>query len=71
MFTVISDSSLRETHVFRRYYSNNRTIMNSEKKNPVLKKDWTESLHAYKHSWESCKRNDLKESEHKVQSKSS
>ena len=36
MFIVISDSSLRESHVSRRYYSNNRTIMNLEK-NPVLK----------------------------------
>ena len=58
-FTEISDSSLRETYASRRYNTNNRTIMNLEKKNPVLKAG-SDKKYAYKHSCQSFKRNDLK-----------
>ena len=52
-----------------RYYSYNRTIMNLEKKKPVLKTG-SDKLYVNKHSYQSCKCNDLKGSERKAQSKS-
>ena len=66
VFIVISDSSLRETYVSRRYNTNNRTIMNLEK-NPVLKTGY-DKKNAYKHTvvCQSCKSNDLKGSEGKA-----
>ena len=72
VFIIVSDSSLRETHVSRRYYSNNRTIMNLEKKSCSENRIGQEVyMLIYKHSCQSCKCNDLKESEPKVHSKSS
>ena len=62
MFIVISSSS-------RRYYSNDRNIMNLEKKSPVLKTG-LDKMYVNKHSDQSCKCNVLKGSEHNEQSKS-
>ena len=43
--------------------------MNLEKKNPILKTG-SDKMYVNKHSYQSCKRNDLKGFEHKAQSKS-
>ena len=55
VFIVMSDSSLRETDIFRSYYSNNRTIMNiEEKKNPVLggkQKQLVDYCNFHKHTY--------------------